>query len=448
MECRFRVRPPRLLGVLAATIALASCGGGDSTQETTTTITSRTTNTAATTTHPPPRSSTTTVTEAIEAAADFDIRVDAYTEWEDVFDTLTTTEQECLRDSFEGGLLESVLARSVMPESDTPQAWEESIISCLAPQTTRALFLAFMVAGMEEEGLLIDTDAKACLDEWVEGIDVAALSNDDTEVATEVTTALMRCNPNLVISSMLEETGLTLEDLSEEEATCLREWATNTDWTPLITGSPNDPELLADFFPDLIACAPNLVISSMLEETGLTLEDLSEEEATCLREWVTNTDWVPLISLIAGSPNDPELLGGIVSDLIACAPDIFISSMLEETGQLQWNEIIEHATPLGMGVALQGDLNYEGDSDYYTFEAEEGESYQLDVTLGTLEDSVLDLYNANGTWLDGNDDYAFSTASRLYWTAPGTDTYYVQVTSYDYGTGTYTLTVAHSRAAS
>ena len=313
--------------------------------------------------------------------------MDAYTEWEDVFDTLTTTEQECLRDSFEGGLLESVLARSVMPESDTPQAWEESIISCLAPQTTRALFLAFMVAGMEEEGLLIDTDAKACLDEWVEGIDVAALSNDDTEVATEVTTALMRCNPNLVISSMLEE-------------------------------------------------------------TGLTLEDLSEEEATCLREWVTNTDWVPLISLIAGSPNDPELLGGIVSDLIACAPDIFISSMLEETGHLQWNEIIEHATPLGMGVALQGDLNYEGDSDYYTFEAEEGESYQLDVTLGTLEDSVLDLYNANGTWLDGNDDYAFSTASRLYWTAPGTDTYYVQVTSYDYGTGTYTLTVAHSRAAS
>ena len=100
------------------------------------------------------------------------------------------------------------------------------------------------------------------------------------------------------------------------------------------------------------------------------------------------------------------------------------------------------ATPVELGVAAHGAIDYEGDRDYFTFEAEQGEFYQLDVTLGTLEDSVLDLYDTEGIWLDANDDFAESTASRLIWQAPSTGTYYVQVASFRTGTGTYTLTVA------
>ncbi|MXY76850.1 MAG: hypothetical protein F4Y40_07165 [Acidimicrobiia bacterium] len=64
------------------------------------------------------------------------------------------------------------------------------------------------------------------------------------------------------------------------------------------------------------------------------------------------------------------------------------------------------------------------------------------MTLGTLEDSILELFDADGIWLDANDDFAESTASRLIWQAPGTGTYYVQVASFRTGTGTYTLTIA------
>ena len=497
MESRFRVRCLGLLGASVAIIALASCGD-DSPQEPTSTTasittTSPTSTTTTSSTTTVPSSTTTAPSETTEATADFDVSVDADTEWGEVFDALTTTEQECVRDWFEGDLLESVLARPVMSESETPEAWEVSMFSCLAPQTARAVFIALLVAGMEEDGLfLIDADARDCLNEWVAGIDVVAtmvaLSADDAEAAGEVTTAFMRCNPDLFTSLMLEETGLTLEDLSEEEATCLREWAADTDWATLLAG--DDLAVLVDFLPDLIACAPDMFLSSMLEETGLTLEDLSEEEATCLREWAADTDWA---TLLAG--DDLAVLVDFLPDLFSCAPDMFIASILEDTGltledlseeeatclrewvtdfdwatlftgfaedslylfellecvpdlswsdpgDLPWDQVIEGATPIGIDVAFQGELDLEGAGDYFTFEAEQGEFYQLDVTLGTLEDSVLDLYDADGTWLDSNDDYGETTASRLVWDAPGTGTYYVQVTSFGTGTGTYTLTIS------
>ena len=499
MESRFRVRCLGLLGASVAVIALAGCGD-DSPQEPTSTTasittTSPTSTTTTSSTTTAPSSTTTAPSETTEATADFDVSVDADTEWGEVFDALTTTEQECIRDTFDADLFESVLARPVMSESETPEAWEVSIFSCLAPETARAVFLSLLVAGMDEDGVfLIDAEARACLDEWVAGIDVVAtmvaLSADDAVAAGEVTTAFMRCNPDLFISLMLEETGMTLEDLSPEEATCLREWATGTDWATLATGATDDPSLLGDFVPDLIACAPDMFISSMLEDTGLTLEDLSPEEATCLREWAAGIDWSTLLS-----GDDFAVLMDFLPDLFACTPDVFIASMLEDTGltledlspeeaaclrewvtdfdwstlftgfvddslylfellecvpdlswsapgDLPWDQVIEEATPIGIGVVYQGELDDEGDSDYFTFEAEEGEFYQLDVTLGTLEDSVLDLYDADGTWLDGNDDYGESTASRLVWDAPGTGTYYVHVTSFGTGTGTYTLTIS------
>ena len=499
MESRFRVRCLGLLGASVAVIALASCGD-DSPQEPTSTTasittTSPTSTTTTSSTTTAPSSTTTAPSETTKATADFDVSVDADTEWGEVFDALTTTEQECIRDSFEGDLLGSVLARPVMSESDTPETWEVSMFSCLAPQTARAVFLALLVAGMEEDGVFrVDAEARACLDEWVAGIDVVAtmvaLSADDAEAAGEVTTAFMRCNPDLFISLMLEETGMTLEDLSDEEATCLRNRATGIDWATLLTG--DDLALLGDFLPDLYACAPDMFISSMLEDTGLTLEDLSEEEATCLREWVAGTDWATLLT-----GDDFAVLLDFLPDLYACAPDMFISSVLEDTGltledlseeeaaclrnwvtdfdwaslftgfadeslylfellecvpdlswsepgNLPWDQVIVEATPLGIGAAFQGELDDEDGSDYFTFEAEEGEFYLLDVTLGTLEDSVLDLYDADGNWLAGNDDYGDSTASRLIWQAPGSGPYHVEITSFGTGTGTYTLTITIS----
>ena len=299
-----------------------------------------------------------------------------------------------------------------------------------------------MVAGMgEDEAFEIDVDTEACLAEWVAGLDVVAtmvaLSVDDAGATGEVTAAFLACNQDMIVSLMLEETGLTLEDLSEEEASCLREWVTDSAWTTLLTGATDDPSVLMGFVADLIACAPDMFISSMLEDGGITLEDLSEEEASCLRAWVADTDWT---SLFTGSTDDPALLFDLLPGLFDCVPDLSWSPASAGPSE----GVIEDATPVEIGVATQGELEYVGDRDFFSFGATEGQLYELDTTPGTLEGSVLDLFDADSNWLDGNDGYGDPTASRLIWLAPTTGTYHIQVSSFDAGTGTYTLTIALS----
>ena len=92
------------------------------------------------------------------------------------------------------------------------------------------------------------------------------------------------------------------------------------------------------------------------------------------------------------------------------------------------------------GEDIQGALDYDGDIDYFHMLALSGRTYQIDVTLGTLDNSVLKLYDEDGALLDSNDDYGGTLASRLYWEAPSNFELYIAVEGH--GTGTYTLTVA------
>ena len=109
---------------------------------------------------------------------------------------------------------------------------------------------------------------------------------------------------------------------------------------------------------------------------------------------------------------------------------------------------IDGATSAAVGVDVEGVIDYEGDSDYFRFTAEEGRLYQIDVTLGTLPDSYLSLYVemvGPETWgVEANDDYEDSVASRIIWEAPESGNYYIRVNGgvrYDQ-VGSYTLTVS------
>ena len=52
---------------------------------------------------------------------------------------------------------------------------------------------------------------------------------------------------------------------------------------------------------------------------------------------------------------------------------------------------IDDATVAAVAVDVEGVIDYEGDSDYFRFTAEEGQLYQIDVALGSLPDSELTL---------------------------------------------------------
>ena len=107
-------------------------------------------------------------------------------------------------------------------------------------------------------------------------------------------------------------------------------------------------------------------------------------------------------------------------------------------------DTLGEATPVTAGDAVPGVVDYPDDEDVFVFDAEEGNLYQIDVTLGTLEDSLLALYDTDHTLLALNDSYSGSLASRIFWKAPSSGRYYIAVASWGGYTGSYTLAVVAS----
>ena len=104
----------------------------------------------------------------------------------------------------------------------------------------------------------------------------------------------------------------------------------------------------------------------------------------------------------------------------------------------------ESATALTVGEAVDGAIDYDGDRDWFAFEAVAGQSYEIDVALDSLPDSLVELLDSSGQQLAENDDYGDSLASRIVWEAQVGGRYYVVVSGYDSGVGSYTLTVSLS----
>ncbi len=98
------------------------------------------------------------------------------------------------------------------------------------------------------------------------------------------------------------------------------------------------------------------------------------------------------------------------------------------------------ATSVMVGDSVEGAVDYEGDFDWFVFEAVSGEIYQIDVALGSLLDSEVWLFGSNLETFADNDDYEDTLASRITWEAPSSGSYYV-VTAGGNGTGSYTLTI-------
>ena len=101
----------------------------------------------------------------------------------------------------------------------------------------------------------------------------------------------------------------------------------------------------------------------------------------------------------------------------------------------------DEATSLAVGDAVTGVLDHGGDVDYFAFVAEPGETYRIDVDLGTLDDSVAALFATDLRELAFDDDSGASLGSRITWTAAESGTHYVGVAGWGSDTGTYTLTV-------
>jgi len=107
------------------------------------------------------------------------------------------------------------------------------------------------------------------------------------------------------------------------------------------------------------------------------------------------------------------------------------------------------ATAVGAVSSTSSTIGLVGDVDWFSFQAIAGKSYIFNTELVTLRDSVLSLYDRDGTTrLAYNDDGGAGLASKITWTAQTSGTYYLAVSGYSsLYTGDYVLDVEAQNAA-
>ena len=309
-----------VLGVLLLIVILSACGESPAPI-----VTPVATNTPTPT--PTPIPPTPTPEPPAAAIAELDISIDSDTVWREVFATLTTTEQGCIRNVLSDEV-ESALSRPVLSENDEPEQWEVTLFTCLTPETARAVYFSALISEMQDE-VELSEDELACLLETMAGTDVAAVlaamvaDADDRTAAERFFAEFIRCLPDLILTEMIEGMGLEREELSDDEVSCLHGLLADFDWGALLFAD-EDVEVYASFGIGVISCIPALLLSSALGEEV----ELSQAEASCLREAFSAIDVAALLT----AADDLAAFAALAPDLVGCVPDLFVSIFLTDTG--------------------------------------------------------------------------------------------------------------------
>ncbi len=425
-----------VLAALAVAVSIFACGGATSSTPTSTPAPASTPTPTVPPTPPP------------TSAPPIDILVDDDTTWQELFDDFSPAEQDCIRTEVEGEL-DLLLGERVMTDDDLTD-WQVSLFECLTPETARSVYTSLVVAGMVSDETYDVTEQEIqCVSQWVEGADVhrviRGMADDDLTVLGEMMSGVLPCLVEFFMPEFLAEIGIDAAALTDDERTCLNEWMVGYDWSNIMTAMmEEDLGIMGEFFPGLIGCAPGPFLSLMFEDTGLDLNALTDEEKECLEDWLTDFDWDAVIAALTAAAfvEDDEAYSILVEafGLLACIPDLDVEDFAGAGGSDDHADGFADATRIGVGESIEGLIDYADDVDLFELTADAGQFYQIDVALGTLNDSVLTVYDTEELEVAYNDDYGDRTASRIVWSAPSSDVYYVEVSGF-FSTGSYTLTV-------
>lgn len=117
-----------------------------------------------------------------------------------------------------------------------------------------------------------------------------------------------------------------------------------------------------------------------------------------------------------------------------------------ETGD-QIGDNAASAGSISADQSITGTIDFADDADWYAISLSAGVQYTIDLEgspteRGTLSDTFLSVYNADGQLVDSNDDGGTGYNSNLVLSPDAAGTYYISAQAYGDNTGTYLLSVA------
>ena len=97
--------------------------------------------------------------------------LDEDTTWQDVYDTLSSSEQSCIRDTMDEDKLESLLELNVLRSEAVAGPEEIGAITCLEPEKASTIYTSAVIASMGDAS----PETQECVRELVTGLDLIAL---------------------------------------------------------------------------------------------------------------------------------------------------------------------------------------------------------------------------------------------------------------------------------
>ena len=243
---------------------------------------------------------------------------------------------------------------------------------------------SLFISSATGEDVELSADEASCLRELLADIDVSAMlaAGDDLATSAELGVAMLSCVPNLFLAAFLDETGISVEELSADEASCLRELLADIDVSAMLAAG-DDLAASAELGVAMVSCVPELFLAAFLEGTGISVENLSEDEKSCLQERLKVLD---LSALAAADDSDPAILMEAMG-LLSCVPDLFKSTEEPTTAQVPMPTPTTVPTPapspsaeIGVAAYVQQCGELTAPLSAFEFDLDAGE----DITWGEM----------------------------------------------------------------
>ena len=369
------------------------------------------------------------------------------TTWQQVFDTFTSQEQSCIRDSIDSNTLDALLTESFVETEDSTTLTEEQgvqLFSCLNEETASDLFVASIVAGAEAEGTEVGEAEITCMQGLLQDVNIVGLmaAEDDSAEAEEL------FNLFLGVLACVEDGTASSQGTADDDHGDSIDDATSIETGVPISGVIGEED--TDFFRFTAVGGQYYRFDVDLGTlTNVALELLNSEGESVARNhgdiWET-----PPSHLIASTRSEGVYytrVGGWASGTPSSGMGSYTLNVSRHEVAGDRTDTPDGDIPIAVGSTTEGAIDMEGDVDYFRLTVEEKGQYQIFVSIGTLDVLwVKRKENDSGLWTH-SDIYAGSTddgpdCGTPHTTCPDLEPgdHFFLIGSYG-STGTYSLNV-------
>ena len=120
-------------------------------------------------------------------------------------------------------------------------------------------------------------------------------------------------------------------DVTDEQIACVSEWVAGSDVPRIVRGmAGEDLAVIGEMLSAIIPCMPEIFLSEFLPDMGIDPDTLTDVERDCLLGWMVDNDWSNLVTAMLGG--EFGVIGEFWSGLVDCVPGPVLAYFFDDFG--------------------------------------------------------------------------------------------------------------------